>query len=64
MRKRVRVEDWGILWFRSRVGSVFLTNGYTGGCSKMFAVVKCWFNIQITNDSRYTLGGRKIQNLL
>ena len=46
------------------MGSVFLTNGYTGGCSKMFAVVKCWFNIQITNDSRYTLGGRKIQNLL
>ena len=59
----MRVEGYyglGLGW----VGSVFLTNGYMGGCSKMFAVVKCWFNIQITNDSRYTLGGRKIQNLL
>ena len=38
---------------------MFLTNGYMGGCSKMFAVVKCWFNIQITNGSRYTLGGKE-----
>ena len=53
----------GILGFRSRVGGVFLTNGYMGGCSKMFAAVKRWFNIQITNDSRYTLGKRKIHDL-
>ena len=53
----------GILGFRFRVGGVFLTNGYMGGCSKMFAAVKRWFNIQITNDSRYTLGERKIHNL-